>query len=471
MMQRALLFASLMLAAPLVGCIGDSGTTDDPLDAQSDLASTVPDVTWASPQTTSHPAFGFPTVNDPTSGLDGAAPTWWTPPEPVELPEEITGLEHKATVNDGEQRGAGIALFGSLAIVPGFADPTSLFDISDPSNPVHLSDLGEPPARDVDTIAYPDGTLVAVFATDAGVVPVWDITDPENPEHLVDIEPTAGSHNVAIVPGTPILLNANSNGGGSGSQIQGQGTGLTEIFDLSDPANPEHVQDWGNGYGCHDISFYIDPAQEMYRAYCAGVDMTQIWGVADPASPTVITDVPYPQGAGPASIAAAPAALSHLAMVNHDASVLIVGDETGGGVAPACDAYARPAGTTISGPIGNLWFYDLSDEQNPELMGWMSPTHHYTNNPPHDDRFTEIGGLGVPAGCTAHFGRVLEDTNVLAIAFYGAGVLLIDFDDPANPEIIAQHNDDNPNVWDVWYYQGYLFTGDLARGLDVFTLT
>jgi hypothetical protein len=122
-----------------------------------------------------------------------------------------------------------------------------------------------------------------------------------------------------------------------------------------------------------------------------------------------------------------------------------------------------------SGPVGNLWFYDITDEEDPQLQGWISPTHHYTSNPPHDDRLTEIGGAGVPAGCTAHFGQLLPQENMLAMAFYGAGVVIIDFNDPMNPMIVDQWNE-NTNVWDVWFYQGYLFTGDLARGMDILTL-
>ncbi len=468
-MHRAALLAALLVGAGLAGCIGED--EDDLSESGLPDQAGVPGVSFQTPLKASHPAYGLPTMNDPTRNVDGEVPGWWHPPEQADLPSDITGLSHLGQISDEEERGAGIAIFGSLAIVPGFVDTTTVYDISDPANPVALAELAEPPARDVDTLAFPDGRLYEVFATDTGVVPVFNLTDPVDPEKIATIEPDRGSHNVGFVPGTPILYNSASAGGGDGSQLESQASEGTAIYDLSDPTEPEQVIDFENGYSCHDISFYIDPAEDMHRAYCAGIQMTQIWDIADPTSPDVIVSVPAHHGNTELpSTGVGTVMFSHLAMVNHDASILIVGDENGGGVAPACDAYAEADGTTASGPSGNLWFYDISDEESPELQGWLSPAHHYSSNPPHDDRLTEIGGAGVPAGGTAHCGQLLPQEGKLVMGFYGAGVLLIDFSDPANPVIQDQWNP-NTNVWDVWYYQGYLFTGDLARGMDVLELT
>jgi len=466
-MQRAVLLALFLLAAGLAGCIGSEDLGTDAAEQSTDpVDETVPDVENPSALKAAHPSFGFPTMNDPTQGVEGEVPGWWAPPEPRDLPDQVTEVEHLANDGTDEERGAGIAVFGSLAIVPGYIDETTIYDISDPTTPEKLSDLGDPPARDADTIAFPDGTLYAVFATDSGVVPVYDITDPTDPQKVSTIEPERGSHNVGVVPGTPLLYNSASNGGGTGSQVPGEGSSGTAIYDLSDPSNPEMVTDFENGYSCHDISFHI--SEDQQRAYCAGIQMTQIWDISDPRDPSVVVDIPVHHGvSGTPSTGVGSAFFSHLAMVNEDASVLIVGDENGGGIAPACDAYADAAGQSASGPAGNLWFYDISDEENPQLQGWFSPPSHYASNPPQDDRMTEIGGTEVPAGCTAHFGQLIPGEEKLAMAFYGAGVVLVDFSDPANPIMVDQFND-NRNVWDVWTYQGYMFAGDLANGFDVY---
>lgn len=92
----------------------------------------------------------------------------------------------------------------------------------------------------------------------------------------------------------------------------------------------------------------------------------------------------------------------------------------------------------------------LSDERDPELRSHLSPS------------FTDaIGG-----SCTAHFGRLLEDSGFLVMGYYAAGVLLVDFRDLGAPTI-ADRLDQEGSIWDVQYHQGYLFTGDMSRGMDV----
>ena len=46
--------------------------------------------------------------------------------------------------------------------------------------------------------------------------------------------------------------------------------------------------------------------------------------------------------------------------------------------------------------------------------------------------------------------------------------VLIDFTDPTDPWMIDQWNE-HTDTWEAWYYNGYVFTGDLRRGLDVLT--
>jgi hypothetical protein len=480
-LQRRHLVLALVLAATvtLSGCLAaaDDLVDDEYLGFGSDdsagTASTVPDTgttaleatdepLWDNPQTFPHPDFDYPTVTNPPQGED--IPEHWEPIPERQLPTDPADVTHEAGIGDPVP-GTGIALFGSLAIVPNRDGQSKIFDISEPTSPELLATF-DTPGRDVDTIAYPDGRLVAVFATDQGVDPVWNITDPTNPKRITKLEPTDGSHNVAVVPGTPIMYNGNSGGGGTptASASPDQGEGITEIYDLSDPDNITHVEDWQNGYGCHDISFRV--TEETQRAYCAGIEYTQIWDISDPKNPEVIVSIPVHHGnAGAPSGSVSFARFAHLAIASPDGETLVVGDETGGGLAPACDAYANAGGQTVSGPVGNLYFYDISDEEDPQLQGFMSPSQHYPTNPP-DNR---VGGF--PTACTSHFGRMIpsEEGQHLAMSWYGAGVTLIDFTDPANPVIESQWNQD-AETWDVWYYNGYLFTGDQLRGMDVFTL-
>jgi len=457
----------VLLTAGLAGCIQGTGE-----DVESNTAPEVGELDleadnqrlWDDPQTASHPAYEYPTFTSIPNASQ--APEYWQPIEPNEFDPTNVGIEHVADdPNDTSTYGTGIALFGELAIIPGRSTGnTSLYDISDTEAPELVSKFSAP-GRDVDTIAFPDGRLYAIFATDQGELPIWNLSDPENPTLSATIEPDRGSHNVGVVPGTPIVYNSASLGGGQGSRVPAQASEGTAIYDLSNPETPELVQDFENGYSCHDISFSIREDSDEYRAYCAGIDMTQIWDIEDPENPEVVVNVPVHHGvAGAPSVAYGSYRFAHLAMADRSGDILIVGDEPGGGTLPACDAHASgsAAGTTASasGPVGNLYFYDVSDETNPVLQGWISA-----------DAPGLMGPDKADAACTAHFGRIIpsEDKDLLAMAFYTRGVNLVDFTDPANPTIVDQYAEDT-NTWDVWYYNGYLVAGDITGGMDVFEL-
>jgi hypothetical protein len=301
----------------------------------------------------------------------------------------------------------------------------------------------------------------------------FDITDPTKPTLTADVHLTRG-HKLGVVPGTPIVYNANSVGGNQvlvpgapdPENNLGPGKGWTDILDFSDPRSPKLVNNFTNGNGCHHIFFWNDASKDKYRAICAGIQFTQIWDIKDPIQPKVIVSVPMHHGntmlpstsvtggAGPVRVLT----FSHTAMLNQDGTILIVGDEFQGGGGPAeCDG----TGLGVSGPLGNLWFYDVKDEKSPKLLGWISPP---PQNVPAGDKST---------GCTAHHGRLVPDPEgkrqLLVMAWYKAGVVLVDFTDPTMPTIVDQWND-GTNTWEAWYDQGWIFTGDMARGMDVLKL-
>jgi hypothetical protein len=413
---------------------------------------------WSDPQNAPHAAYNYPTLSAPATGE--GVPKYWKPIPPAILPTQISGLELLSPSPEGTSRGAGIAVFGSLAIVPGYSQSTTIVDISDPAKPVVLSQFmpqeGMTSHRGAATIAYPDGRLVTVIATSRGW-DVWDLTDPTMPEPA-SVVPMR-SHKLGVVPGTPIVYNAASNGG---SADVNQATSTTAIYDLSNPREPRFVQNFTNGFGCHHVYFWNDPANAKFRAICAGIEYAQIWDTADPLDPKVIVSVPMPHGnTNLQSLSDAPAApWAHFAGLNADGTVLLVGDENGGGSSPpGCVASVNTPAGAVSTPIGALWFYDVSTETEPELLGWYSPLN--------DPRIKPTP----TTSCTAHHGRLVpaEGRDLIAMAFYGAGVVLIDFTDVGLgtlPRVVDQFTQLS-NTWEVWYNQGYLFTGDLNRGMDV----
>lgn len=470
-MRWNILVSLLFFAVGLAGCIDDDeGNPTSPLGLDDAwYAPPLEDALWDDPQHFPHPAYGWATITH----VPADAPEWWRPIPQQPLPADIAGLQYRTHTGDSFG-GDGMEIFGSLLVLPGGPPPTSgspivpaeIFDISDPDDPVLLSSFEpEIPRRQVDLIAYPDGRLVVVFASDAGVLPVYEITDPTDPQERAVIDLPSASHTVAVVPGTPIVYSANTAGSTlfpfhelSGSRSLKQ----TEIYDLSDPEDPVLVQEFQNGLGCHAISFHITADQQ--RAYCAGVDYNQIWDISDPEAPEVLVTFPMGHGVKPVPGAPGPVQLAHTAIVNRDATVLAIADETMGGNLPACAAHLQAKGQGASGPLGSIWFYDIADEQNPRLMSWISPgTALLDNPPPHNS---------IPTGsCTAHVGRMVPDPSrdLLSIGYYGGGLLLVEFSDPEVPLIVDQWNP-RGQILDAWYYNGVLFAADMDGGFHLFDL-
>ena len=463
--MRALFAAATMLIVGLAGC-----ADEEPLPAQEPVLPVIVEGLGAS-----HPAYGYLT-NEALPHGDGSAffedtdagRIWFKPPMRP-LPDALNTMEPLAQSPQAEATG-GISVFGSFAYYGGRGSgPLHILDIRDPAAPELISSTPDVPVRDADIIAYPDGRLVLISTSGSASVVATDVTDPTQ-ARLIGVFDTPGSgHNIAVVPGTPIVYNSGM-----------------DIIDFTDPTNPIDHGTWG-GDGCHDIAFYISP--EKQRAYCAGYANSEIWDIADPLAPELIIEIPFPgvveslpgavgntahqTGADetlgsictPGTPATGPVCpvghpgFSHLAIVNHDATLLIVGDETGGGAANACDFYADAGEAgTLSGPIGNLYFYDITDETDPIFGGHVSPSFLDAFDP---DSPTD--------SCTAHFGKIIEDTGFLVMGFYGAGVALVDFRDIYNP-VIVDLLDQGGSIWDVWYHAGRLYTGDMERGLDVIDL-
>jgi hypothetical protein len=477
-MHRLLLVAALLLTA-FAGCLDDSGEPagDDPLPGtgggplyQGAGTLFAGPALYRDPQNAPHPSFNFATLANP-AGI--AAPAHWRPITPGDLPERIEGLAHVAQT-PGVASGAGTALFGSIAVVPGYGQPTAVVDISDPMSPKVLSTFepqeGMSNHRGAAFIPYPDGHLSVLISTGSGI-DHWDLTDPTNPQPLPFLEPEGGSHKVGIIPGTPIVVNAASDGGSPNNPATSPT--VSQMWDLSDRDAPIQLPDFRNGYGCHHVYFWNDVEQEKYRGVCAGIEYTQIWDTTDPYNPTVIVSVPFGTGGTPAGAAASGASVSfsHYAGLSMDGSILMVGDEHGGGAGPiGCVAAVDTPAGRVSVPIGAVWFYDVSDETDPQLLSWVSMSQlekQGLQNP--------TNTAGVPASCTAHHGRLVpvEGRDVLAMSFYGAGVVVIDFtairDGTSFPEVVAQYKDGS-DTWETWYYNGWLFTGDLNRGMDVLAL-
>lgn len=408
------------------------------------------------------------------------------------LPANPTGLQPVARLSypDGTNwpEGSGNFVLGDYVFGSALGHGFFIADVSNPEAPVIAYNAtvpdGETPfARKAEVIAHPDGRRTLVLATQSNGMHFWDVTDVHNPVWAAKLEFEA-NHYVAVVPGTELVFN-NPSKGASGSNA---------LIDAHDPYDPRILGDYGT-HGCHGTTFQGKPGDAMFRAYCAGIQRTEVWDLAglnvsapdfgihlltyvdiadNPVSGTPITNPPIPTN--PTGVTTTPVrSLHHFATANDDGTILIVGDEhRGGGNPGAC--YFNDETTGTSTPLGALWFFDISDLANPTLLSWITPptvmpesTTVPTN--PNTDPTVVNQLLGsayttVP-NCTAHFGQVIPGHDLIVIGWYSAGVLLIDFSDPANPVILDQYQPEGVNTWSARYSNGYVFTGDMARGMEV----
>ena len=399
-------------------------------------------------------------------------PTFPNPQPPV-----VTALESVKQVAEGlEGRlgAAGIWAQGDYVYGSALGGGFYIADISDPTAPVVIFDgnesFGTAFARDADVVNHPDARITLVLATQSYGLSLVDVTDPAMPELLVTLEEIVRNHNIAVVPGTTLVFNSPSGGEGQGN----------ELLDLTDPAEPIILGTYGT-HGCHDITFLGSLGDDRFRAYCAGIQRTEIWdltGLDTNATDfgikllgtVAVTEGNSPVVGSPVFAAHPVRTLHHLAMPNADGSILIVGDEHNGGGTPGACIYNDG---TYSTPFGALWFYDVSDEMNPELLSWISPPTVSPRAPsvPSDPTNAGPGMIwGTEPNCTAHFGTLIPGEEKLTMGWYSAGVLLIDFSDPEAPRILDQFQPQGVNTWDARVHNGYVFTGDMGRGLDVLQL-
>lgn len=200
--------------------------------------------------------------------------------------------------------------------------------------------------------------------------------------------------------------------------------------------------------------------------------------------------------------------LSHQADIASDGKILVISDERGGGLTnTGCNTDAE------SGVLGALHFYALAP-----LTGVAESTGASPSTPKYlGDYFSPNPGLAVDPldpfilptvrlerGCTAHVFRLGGNgtsspgpgTNGfngvsgipkyrLTEAWYGAGTWQIDFSrstatKPSNGGVLEDPRttwgytlgwnvQPGADTWSAKEYKGFIYTGDMLRGMDVFT--
>lgn len=192
---------------------------------------------------------------------------------------------------------------------------------------------------------------------------------------------------------------------------------------------------------CHDITIY--PELGLAAGACSGNGI--LLDISDPASPERIDEVEDPNFA-----------FWHSATFNNDGTSVLFTDEWGGGTSPRC----RP-----DDPIdwGANALFHLQD-------GEMQHAGYYKIPVPQTS--TE--------NCVAHNGSLIPvpGRDIKVQGWYQGGVSVFDFTDPSDPYEIAffdrgPMDDDQLYVagyWSTYWYNGYIYGTEIARGFDVFEL-
>lgn len=193
---------------------------------------------------------------------------------------------------------------------------------------------------------------------------------------------------------------------------------------------------------CHDITLF--PGIGMAGGACEGYGL--LIDIKDPANPKRI-----------AAVSDTNFSYWHSATFNNDGTKILFSDEWGGGGGPKCRATdpkewgANAIFTIENGKMVFQSYYKMSAAQTPL------------------------------ENCVAHNGSLIPipGRDVLVQAFYQGGITIFDWTDPKNPKEIAFHDRGpidgarmgNGGSWSVYWYNGYMVSSEIGRGLDIFELT
>ncbi len=349
-----------------------------------------------------------------------------------------------------------------------------VYDISEPESPAVVSEVLCPGGQgDVSvsgdlvyfSVDYPRASdecgAPAVPTTDPDGfegVRVFDISDKANPQYVAAVGTDCGSHTNTLVPGKDgehdyvYVSSYSPSAAFPNCQPPHDKISVIEI-PVDNPSEaalvsePVLFPDGGNRTttGCHDITAY--PEIDLAAGACMGDGI--LMDISDPANP-VVTEVVQDSNF----------AFWHSATFTNDAGTVIFTDELGGGGGAICtDEYGEERGANAIYTIGG------TDE---------APTLDFESyyKIPRVQSDTE--------NCVAHNGSLIPvpGQSFFVQSWYQGGVSVIDFNDPKNPREIgyfdrAPIDEDNlvlGGSWSAYYYNGYVYSSDITRGLDVIKL-
>ena len=240
--------------------------------------------------------------------------------------------------------------------------------------------------------------------------------------------PLAAPQNSKIVSSPRVFMDARtgalnglSNGGSHGSK---------------GPEKPEDTDQ------CHDITVYS--AIGLAAGACSGNGI--LLDIKDPVYPKRVDAVNDPNYS-----------YWHSASFSNDGTKVVFTDEWGGGLGARCRA-------NDPSKWGADAIFNLKDDKLSMASYYKMPA-----------------AQGDTENCVAHNGSLIPvpGRDIEVQAWYQGGVSVMDFTDSTHPFEIAYFDRGaiDPNMlvlggdWSAYWYNGYIYASEIARGLDVFELT
>jgi LVIVD repeat-containing protein len=460
---------------------------------------------------------------DPRVGLRSG---WFDPAEAIWNLRLVSATKpsekfFNASAPDRRLTNSDLAFSGNYAIQGNYSG-VQVWDISNPARPT-LKIGYVCPGSQSDVSVYQNLLFVSGESTggrlDCGLqgvqdsvsherlrgIRIFDVTDITNPKYLTNVQTCRGSHthtvvtdpndktNVYIyVSGSAPVRSPNELPGCSGRPLdEDPGTALFRIevikIPLAAPAQaaivssprifqdltapPRHAEPVdsaalarraaaqaaaeaagrplaqrptgprGGPSQCHDITVY--PAIGLAGGACGGYGLLlDIRDVANPKRIGAVADSNF--------------SFWHSATFNNDGSKVLFSDEWGGGTAPRCRATDKPE-------WGADAIFTLKDNQ-------MTFQSYYK---------LSAAQTGFE-NCVAHNGSLIPipGRDIMVQAWYQGGISVFDWTDAAHPKEIA-YFDRGPmdstklvdaGSWSAYWYNGYIVSSEISRGLDIFEL-
>ncbi|GAA2935450.1 hypothetical protein [Streptomyces enissocaesilis] len=295
---------------------------------------------------------------------------------------------------------------------------------------------------------------------------IFDISDKSNPRYVAAVETACGSHTHTLVPGgrnVYVYVSSYSpsetfpdckppHDGISIIKVPRRAPEKSAVVDFPvlfpDGGNPGAPTNPGvsRTTGCHDIT--VLPSKDLAAGACMGDGI--IFDIEDPERPRVIDRVQDNVNF----------AFWHSATFNQKADKVVFTDELGGGSAATCNAATGPE-------RGADGIYDITgkgDQRKLVFRSYFKIDRHQAD--------TE--------NCVAHNGSLIpvKGKDIMVQAWYQGGISVWDFTDSAKPEEIAFFERgplstttmSTAGSWSAYYYNGYIYSNDMAKGFDVLKL-